>query len=121
MDISRLKKLYLESTKLDKTRIYQLGELLQDNGYGTLFIKPNSEEFSRIEVTIKKGVVSTVSYVGDFEINIEDLIREYGTPRKAYSAYDDSNFYFFLSVGQEFLQVSDSESTLRKVTFININ
>jgi len=77
--------------------IDKLGVVYQDNGYGTVFLKPENPNLKFVWLTIKDGLIVSIGLGGEiFDLTLQDLVTFSSSYRENYNRYDEQYDYIFV-------------------------
>jgi hypothetical protein len=93
---------YLVESKGNANEILKLlGKVDQDNGFGSIFIKPATNKlFSLIILNKKHNAIQSVVFYGCFNISFVDLKMLFSFKNEHYSPYDNHYEYLFDGIGE---------------------
>lgn len=78
--------------------VSNFGDIVIDNGYGTLFLNPKDRIFKVISIFVIDGQISSLGLGGaDFELSLENLYFIYPNVKEGYIPYDGDYIYVFYS------------------------
>ena len=81
-----------------KQVISDLGNIENNNGYGTLFLHPKNSLFKVVWIYSKDGQISSVGIGGpQLGLSLKDLVFAYKKNSEGYVPYDSEHVYVFYS------------------------
>lgn len=101
MDVNELQTVvtYILQNQDDLEKIIgEFGEVTNDNGYGTIFLKPKNSLFKVFWIYQQSNKVRSIGFGGpDLGLTVKDLYSYYKGYKESYNHHDDEYVYIFSS------------------------
>ena len=102
--------------------ISDFGEVENDNGYGTLFLRPKNPLFKVISVYCKNGEISSAGFGGPkLGLSLKSLFLAYKKNGEGYVPYDSEHVYVFYT-SDDFkytVKITSKDKLLEKGEIVN--
>ena len=100
--LDRLASYFVENRKNVQQVIIDLGEVREDNGYGSVFLKPFNPLFKMIWVHQEENSLKSVGLGGpEIKVSFRDLCEAYEVVNHGFIPYDSNHVYAFQKKGNQ--------------------